>query len=59
MEKILVGVTCQMTVSKVERNKFRYTGLDAEALGNSIKISMQQYVNTLEIVEDIRKTDTV
>ena len=59
MEKILVGVTCQMTVSKVEGNKFRYTGLDAEVLGNSIKISMQQYVNTLEIVEDIRKTDTV
>ena len=57
VDKILVGVGNKMTISKVERNKSIFTGLDFEALEDSIKVSMQEYVNSLEDVEDIMKTD--
>ena len=56
LEKILVSVLGQMTVSKVERDKLRSTGFDVEALTNNIEISMQECINSLENVEDIRKT---
>ena len=56
VEKILVSVLGQMTVSKVERDKLRSTGFDVEALTNNIEISMQECINSLENVEDIRKT---
>ena len=35
-EKIHISVSNRMNVSKVERDKFRYTSLDVEALDNSI-----------------------
>ena len=56
VEKILVSVLGQMTVSKVERDKLRSTGFDVEALTNNIEISMQECINSLENVEYIRKT---
>ena len=40
MERILDGVSNQMTVSKVERHKYRYTSLDIEILNKYIEVSM-------------------
>ena len=59
MEKILDGLFNLMTVSKVEWDKFRYTGLNVEALNDSIEVSMQEYVISLKDVEYIRKTETL
>ena len=55
---ILKSVLEQMMISKVDIDKFRYVGLGVEATKKGIKISMQDYINSLEDVVDIRKTDT-
>lgn len=47
----------QLTVSMVEKKSLRYTGLDVKALGYSIEVSIQEYVNSSEDVDNIRKTD--
>ena len=52
--KILVGVSNHITVSEVETDKFRYTGLEVEALEGGNKVSMQEYIKSLENVEVIR-----
>ena len=54
---ILDGVSRQMVVYKVEKDKFRYTSLDVSALEYGIKISKEDYVTRLEDVTDIRNDD--
>ena len=41
MEKIITSVANQMSISKVEKDNFRYTGLDVKALGDSFHIAVQ------------------
>ena len=43
-------------MSKLEKDKFRYTGLDVEATTEAIKICMQEYAYSLEDLDDIIKT---
>ena len=44
-----------MTVSKVEESEFRFTGLDVKAKAEGIKVSMDEYADSVEPVENIRK----
>ena len=46
-----------LTVSKIEKDRFRFTGLDICSMGNKIKISMEDYVWSLEDVSTIRKAN--
>ena len=41
LEKILDGVTSDMTVSNVEKNSFRFSELNVKMLQDSVKITMQ------------------
>ena len=53
LKMVLDGVSEKMTVSKVERDKFRFTGLDVHGMKEGIEISMDDYVDSLEDVKDI------
>ena len=55
IEKILDGVSRLMTVSQVDKDRFKYMGQDIEAFENNIEISMLEYEDSLEDVVDIRK----
>jgi hypothetical protein len=44
----------ELQVSKVEKNKFRFTGIDVEKVMGGIRISMNEYADSLENIENIR-----
>merc|ERR1719228_2215901 len=44
----------ELSVSKVEKNKFRFTGVDIEKTEEGITISMDDYANSLEFITEIR-----
>ena len=50
-------VVQELTVSKVEEDVFRYTGLDVNMISDGIEISMEDYSRSLKEITDIRKTD--
>ena len=43
-----------MTVSKVEESEIRFTGLDVKVSEGGIKVSMDEYADSVEPVENIR-----
>ena len=44
----------KLSVSKVEKDKFRFTGVDIEKTKDGITISMEDYAKSLEFVDEIR-----
>ena len=46
-----------LTVSKVERDKFRFSGWDIEKYEDQVKVSIEDYSNNLKEITDIRKAD--
>ena len=57
LEKVKKGISDTLTISKVEKDKFRFTGWDIERYKDQIKVSMKDYANSLEEILDIRKED--
>ena len=57
IKEVLETVARELTVSKIERDSFRYTGIDVSAVDNGIEIEMEDYVVSLEDVQEIRKAD--
>ena len=47
VEKIRMGIAEVLTVSKVERDKFRFTGWDVERFEDVVKVSMKDYANSM------------
>ena len=47
----------ELTISKVEEDAFRYTGLDVKIIADGIEISMEEYSKSLQKVIEIRKTE--
>ena len=44
-----------LTVSKVERDKFRFTECDNEKYENHIRVTMKDYTKSMERITEIRK----
>ena len=44
-----------LTVSKFERDTFRFTGIDMEIFTNRIVLSMEEYAQSIEEITEIRK----
>ena len=57
VKKILEIVGKELTISKIEKDKFRYTGIDVATVEDRIKIEMEDYVDSLEEVKEIRKAE--
>merc|ERR1712163_22743 len=57
VERIVNGIRKKFTVSKVEKNVFRFIGLDVKAGNGKIEVSMEDYANSVEEIKEIRKAD--
>ena len=57
MEEVIQVVEKELTVSKVEEDKFRYTGLDVNVISDGIEISMEEYAKSLQNLTEIRKVE--
>ena len=51
LEAVTEEIKRVLDVSKVEDDKFRFTGIDVEKVGDKIEISMNDYAASLEDVE--------
>ena len=54
IEEIRTMLKSKLSVSKVEKDKFRFTGVDIEKTGEGITISMEDYAKSLEFLDEIR-----
>ena len=43
------------TISKIEEDNFRYTGIDVSTVDDGIQLEMQDYIHCLEEIKEIRK----
>ena len=57
VRKVIKQVEWQLTVSKVEKDKFRFTGLDISSVEDGIEVAMEDYVNSIEDVVNVRNAD--
>ena len=54
IKEILKAIEDELTISKVEKDNFRYTGQDiSTAEDGSITIEMQDYVDSLDDIKEI------
>ena len=57
VKKILEIVGKELTISKIEKDKFRYIDIDVVTVEDGIEIEMEDYVDSLEEVKEIRKAE--
>ena len=57
VEKVLEEVERELTISKIERDKFYFTGLDVATVEDRITVSMNDYMQSVKDMKDIRKVD--
>ena len=55
VEKIIQKVEAELTVSKIERGSFRFTGVDVKKINNGIEVSMNDYAESISKIEEFRK----
>merc|ERR1712112_631426 len=55
VDRIVTGIKGKFTVSKVEKDNFRFIGLDVKTKNNQIEISMEDYADSITEIEEIRK----
>merc|ERR1712081_85523 len=54
---MLTILKLKLTVSKVEEDNFRFTGLDVKTKNGKIEISMEDYAESIKEIKEIRKRD--
>ena len=59
LEDVKKGILDILTISKVEKDKFRFNGLAIEKYENHIKVMMKDYANSLKEISGIRKADRI
>ena len=57
VRRIVKGISDRFTVSKIEKDEFRFTGLDIKAKNGRIEISMEDYANSVEEIREIRQAE--
>merc|ERR1712240_149792 len=57
VKRIVIGIQEKFTVSKVEEDNFRFTGLDVKTKNGKIEISMEDYAESIKEIKEIRKAD--
>ena len=55
LEKIGGKIRTNLMVSKVEKDKFHFTGIDIERTEDGIRMSMEDYAGSISEIEEIRK----
>ena len=57
VKRVVDHIGRELTVSKIEEDCFRFTGLDIKKVDNGIEVSMEDYTNSLEDIKEIRKVE--
>merc|ERR1712163_38431 len=57
VQRIVAGIEEKFTVSKVEEDNFRFTGLDVKTKDGKIDVSMEDYAESIQEVTEIRKAN--
>ena len=57
IRKVSETISRELTVSKIERDYFRYTGIDVSTTDDGIEIQMENYVESHEEIKEIQKSD--
>ena len=57
IEKVISHVERELTVSKIEEDTFRFTGLDVKVVDDGIEVSMEDYTQSLQDIKQIRKVE--
>ena len=57
IEEVSDMIERELTISKIERDKFYFTGLNVSTKEDRIEIEMADYVASLQDIKDIRKAD--
>jgi hypothetical protein len=55
LDRIKKVLMKELKISKIEKRKYRFTGIDVEKTDKGVTVSMEDYANSIEKVEDIRK----
>merc|ERR1711881_837522 len=55
VNRIVKGIKRKFTISKVEENNFRFTGLDVKTNDGNIEISREDYADSINEIKEIRK----
>ena len=53
IKKILETISQELTVSMIEKDKFRYIGIDVSAMEDGKEVEMEDYVDSLEEIKEI------
>ena len=56
-KRFWIKVEQELTVSQVEKDKFCFSGLDVNAVEDYIKISMNDYMQSLKDIKEIHNVD--
>ena len=57
IKEVLETISRELTVSKVERHNLRYTGIDVSTMNDGIEVQMEDYLESIEEIKEIRKAD--
>ena len=57
IKKIRVGISEEINVSKVERDKFRFTGWDIKKFKYPVVVTIKDYAKSMDQITEIRKGD--
>ena len=55
IDHILKKLNETLTVSKVECDSYRFTGIDVKRVREGIELSMEDYANSIKEIQEIRK----
>ena len=55
LDELKKKIRKELNVSKVEKNKYRFTGIDIEKKKDGIVMSMEDYAESIEDIKEIRK----
>jgi hypothetical protein len=53
LDRIKKVLMKELKISKIEKRKFRFTGIDVEKTENRVTVSMEDYAKSIEKIEDI------
>ena len=57
LDMMEAGIAEVLTVSKIEKDKFRFAGWDIEKYEDVIRVSMKDYAESITEIKEIRKAD--
>merc|ERR1712115_120556 len=55
VNRIVEGLKKIFTISKIEEDNFRFTGLDVKTTDEGIEVSMEDFAKSIKEIQDIRK----